>query len=104
MNESNWIEMAILCNMMVSGEICEIALSQLQDEYFSDERNRILFRAVRHINTAGSSKRFEALLDYLRRQELMEAAGGKGYITCVYLFVPVGDIDSFIRLLIPKAA
>jgi replicative DNA helicase len=102
--QEHWVEMAILCNMMVSAEICEIALGQLREEYFVDERNRVLFRAIKALAFLQQGKRFEALCSYLNRHNMLEAAGGKGYVTCVYLFVPVGDIDSFIRLLMPKAA
>ncbi len=105
MNEenNNWVEMAILCNMMVSSEVCGLALQQLHEDYFTDSRNRILFRAIRQLS-AQPEKRFEMLIQKLQSEGLEEAAGGKAYVFCVYLFVPAGDIDGFMRLLIPKAA
>ena len=102
--QERWVEMAILCNMMVNAEICEVALAQLREDYFEDERNRVLFRAMKALGFLRQNKRFESLNGYLTQQGLLDAVGGKGYLTCVYLFVPVCDIDSFIRLLILRAA
>jgi len=105
MNEANenWVEMAMLCNMMVSAEVCELALEQLHEDYFTDSRNRILFRTIKQLSVQ-PERRFEMLMQKLRNEGLEEAAGGKAYVFCVYLFVPAGDTGAFMRLLIPKAA
>jgi replicative DNA helicase len=100
----NWVEMAILCNMMVSAEISDIALAKLREGYFQDERNHLLFRALQQLSPSPSGTRFEALLRLLEENGLIEAVGGRAYVYCVYLYVPVGGIDEFMRLLIRRAA
>ncbi len=100
---NNWVEMAMLCNMMVSADVCELALEQLHEDYFTDSRNRVLFRTIKQLR-AQQEKRFEMLMQKLQNEGLEEAAGGKAYVFCVYLFVPAGDTESFMRLLMPKAA
>lgn len=101
-NNQNWIEMTILCNMMVNAAALKSATQQLQEADFSDSRNRVIFRALSSLDMTAPEQVFTMLLHRLQTVNLVDDAGGKSYVTCVYLFSPAGNIDDYVDLLSPR--
>jgi replicative DNA helicase len=98
----SWIEMAILCNMIVNEDVCRQALGELREDCFTDARNRLLFRALQLLTPVASERRFETLVRLLESKSQIDAVGGKGYVTFIYLFVPEGDVEGYLRLMVPR--
>lgn len=100
---ADWMEMTILSNMIVNPEQCREAMTELKSDDFTNEAHRVIFLALQHMEQTTTMIRFFALLEYLRKHNLMTRAGGNDYLKLLYLYSPECELGGLMRALKRRA-